>query len=149
MWPALNKRYATRKKKYVGRKKILVLTGNTKARFTTPSSPYYIQEFIPGGVAGGVFRFGAMSDVAAAHYHGRPELATTRSGIAQLLFGGIAKVLPVRDMISKTAAQLSAFNAAIVTWYRTERVPQVLKAQGLISGENRSRSGDDLPLGLA
>lgn len=127
-WAPLNPSYAKRKRKAVGSRKILVLTGDMKARFTKALHPAYHQDYLPVGAQRGVFRFGARSDVAAAHFHGTPSLAPTGSSVtARKIFGGIAPRLPVRDMITKTEAQRRAFIPVFVTWY-TARVRQVLRA---------------------
>ena len=122
---------------FSGRGKILVLTGDTRRRFTKATAPEYVQQFVPAGGGRGVFRFGAMSDVAAAHLHGNPALAPHRSYAARKVFGGDAPNLPVRDMVTKTEAQRQEFIPVFVTWY-TARVKQVLRAfQRLFNAENR------------
>jgi len=127
-WPALSPNYEKRKRKVLGRRKKLVLTGRTKERFTKASNPGYIQKFT-GGDAGGVFRFGAASDIAAAHRFGDPGLAgpQLQSAAAAIIFSGTAKRLPVRDMISKTGGQIADLRARLAQWYREERIPQVLR----------------------
>lgn len=129
-WPMLNPRYAKRKRRVVGRRKILVLTGDTKGRFTKASSPYYIQRFSPTAEGKGIYQFGAASDVAAAHVHGNPGLAPLRSSVAGLVFGGKANRLPIRNMITKTAQQVAEIKTRLVDWYRKERIPQVLRHLG-------------------
>lgn len=126
----LNPSYAARKKKAVGRKKILQLTGDMKSRFTKRSNPNYVQEYVAGaGSARGVMRFGAYSDVAAAHRAGNPSLAnpTSRSHAAKTLFGGIAKRLRVRDMMSKTPQQIHELLRAAKDWYINKRIPQATR----------------------
>ena len=129
-WPALNPRYAARKRKAVGGRKILHLTGDTRDRFISPSDPAYVQQFIPTSKTLGLFRFGARSDVAAAHLHGNPGLAPRQSSaLARKVFGGLAPRLPVRDMITKTERQLAELRAVLKNWYLT-RVKQALRGAG-------------------
>jgi hypothetical protein len=139
-WPALSPSYEKKKSRFrkaagkgpglvfaIG-KKIMVLTGDTKARFTVPTNPAYVQRFVPRGTSGGVFQFGADSDVAAAHLAGNPSLAPHQSAAANRIFGGFAKRLPVRDVITKSAAQMAAFLPVLKKWYAL-RVQQVLKVR--------------------
>lgn len=129
-WPALNPSYAARKRARYGRKKILQLTGDTKDRFTKPTNIGYVQRFVPRGTSGsGLFQFGAYSTVAAAHYFGNPLLVRLRSRSSRILFGGVAKRLPVRDLITKKAAMVDGFNFGLNTWYQ-KRVAQVLRNHG-------------------
>ena len=107
--------------------KILQLTGDMKARFTKKSNASYIQRFSIKRQGKGVFEFGAQSDVAAAHFRGKPKLAKTQSSGARAAFGGVAKRLPVRDMVSKTSIQIDAIRRRLKKWYREKRIPQVLK----------------------
>ncbi len=126
----LNPSYAARKKKLGGRKKILQLTKDMVARFTKPKNPNYFQRYVDRGESG-VFEFGARSDVAAAHFHGNPALAApgSRSAVAKKLFGGVAKNLPRRDMITKTQEQVTQFRLLFIAWYH-KRVAQVMRHQG-------------------
>lgn len=116
LWPSLSAKYAARKLKLVGRKKILEVTGDTRRRFIRFGHPDYIERFVPSGRAGGTFLFGARSDVAAAHVAGNPGLVSTRSSLPKL-FGGRAARLPVRDMITKTAANVKQLQAAFSKWW--------------------------------
>lgn len=125
-WPALEDRYAKRKQKAVGNRKILDLSGDMKNRFTMATDPGYFQEFVPTSETRGTFRFGARSDVAAAHLYGDPLRAPSQSDLARSVFGGRAPRLPVRDMITKTAAHLEEFKVAILAWFRG-RVAQRVK----------------------
>lgn len=124
-WTELEERYAQRKRRTFGRKKILQLTGETKARFTVRTNPAYVQKYLGRGR----WVFGAASNVAAAHFHGSPGLAPNQSASAKRIFFGIAPRLPVRDMISKTAAQVAEFAAEFKAWY-VQRVRQVLRHFG-------------------
>ena len=126
----LNPRYAARKLSIFGRKKILDLTGNMRRRFTKKSDPSYVQDFIPGSKGKGTFRFGARSNIAAAHKAGNPDLAPTPSTTAKGIWGGRAPRLPVRDMITKTGVQVAQLRKRFVDWYRKERLPQVLRNKG-------------------
>jgi hypothetical protein len=128
-WPALSPPYAKKKRKLT-RRRMLNLTGDMKSRFTVPTNPAYVQRFVPRGINGsGVFQFGAVSAIAAAHLHGRPEMAAIKqSGLSRKIFGGIARRLPVRDMISKTAGMVSQMNVALSNWY-AKRVQQVLRGR--------------------
>lgn len=134
----LNERYEKRKKRLFPRRKILHLSGETRERFTKPTNPYYVQEYVSAGQARGVFRFGARSNVAAAHLHGNPALAPEQSATSRKVFGGVAPRLPVRDMISKTAAQVKEFSAALAAWY-SKRVRQVIRGQGALLASTRPR----------
>ena len=137
-WPALSPSYAAKKsgfRKAAGKgpglvfavgKRIMILTGDTKARFTVPTNPAYVQRFVPRGTSGGMFQFGAYSDVAAAHLAGNPALAPNQSHAAKRIFGGFAKRLPVRDVITKSAAQMAAFLSVLKKWYAA-RDDQVLR----------------------
>lgn len=125
-WAALNPRYAARKAKAVGRKKILQLTGTMKRQFTFASASGYVQQFIPRGTLG-IFRFGARSSVAAAHKFGNPSLAPMQSATARRVFGGIAPRLPVRDMVTKSAAHLVELRQTLLTFY-IARMKQQLRA---------------------
>jgi len=107
-WPKLSPGYAAWKRRYFPGRRILVLSGEMKARFTTPSRPEYVQRFLPRG-SGGVYQFGAYDEIAARHVKG-------------------GDTLPKRDMISKTAAQIAEFSASIEEWWRKVRVPQVRRA---------------------
>jgi hypothetical protein len=128
LFAPLNPRYAARKRKLFGRKKILQLSGDMKARFTLAGNPGYIQKYV-GTEAKGVFQFGAASDVAAAHLYGNPALAPRQSAAARSVFGGTAPRLPVRDMISKTATQMGALKDALTAWYAA-RAKRVIRATG-------------------
>ena len=110
-WPALSPAYAKKKRKLFGRKPILVATGEMKGRFVIPTNPSYFQRYFPQSAGRGLFRFGARSGKGAAH----------RTGLGPL---------PIRDMLTKTAEQVSEFATALVNWYRTKRVPQVLRHFG-------------------
>lgn len=139
-WAPLNPRYAARKRARYGGKKILQLTGETKDRFTKPTHTGYFQRFVPRGTSGaGLFQFGAYSTVAAAHYFGIPSLARLRSRRSQIVFGGVAPRLPVRDMITKTAAQAQEILRTFVDWYRLKRVPQALRRFGPGIRQSRPR----------
>jgi len=116
-WDPLNERYAKRKTKAVGRRKILVFSNDMKDRFIKAENPGYVQEFIPTSEALGLFRFGARSDVAAAHLRGNPALALRQSALARKVFGGRAPRLPVRDMVTKTQAHLAELRERLRTWY--------------------------------
>ena len=125
-WAALSPPYAAKKRKLFSRRKILHLSGDMRTRFLSPTNPAYVQRFVPRGTSGGVFQFGAHSDVAAAHLAGNPALAPNGSPTARKIFGGLARRLPVRDMITKSAAQMAAFPSVLRKWYAS-RVDQVLR----------------------
>lgn len=129
-WPALNARYALRKAKAVGRRKILVLTGDTKAAFTKFGAPGYIERYVPTSEAHGVFQFGAASAVGAAHRAGNPLLAGSPSATARKVFGGRARNLPVRDPNPpKTEGQLAQMREALRTWC-IARMKAMIRARG-------------------
>lgn len=117
-WPELSPGYKAWKRRKYPRRKILVLTGDMKDRFVSPTNPYYFQEFKPSA-RGGTFYFGARSDKAAAH----------RSGVGSL---------PIRDMITKTTDHLQEFRVALVVWYRA-RADQVLRHFGPQIAQTRPR----------
>jgi hypothetical protein len=106
-WEPLSPRYAAWKRRAFPGRRILVLSGEMKAAFTTPSHPKYVQGFRVAP-RGGTFFFGAYDDIAYKHFHG-------------------IKPLPIRDMITKTALQVAEFSKRLVDWYRMERIPQVLR----------------------
>ncbi len=123
----LSLRYAERKKKVVGRKEILQLTGDLKRRFTERGNSNYIQRVTPAGKEW-LFQFGAVSDIAAAHLLGNPDIAgSPRSILSRKVFGGTAPRLPVRDLINKTDKQVVELEQGFVLWYRKQRIPQVLR----------------------
>lgn len=140
-WAALNPRYAERKKTAFGRKKILQLTGETKARFTRASHSEYVQEYVPSSNTRGVFRFGARSSIAAAHKAGDPLLARGQSADARRVFGGKAPRLAVRDMIAKTREQVDAIRQAFADWYINKRVPQVVRHYSRLIRTSNPRRG--------
>lgn len=125
---ALSPKYAKRKARFVGSRKILDLTGDTKRRFTMATHPDYIARFYPAARRGGTFVFGARSDVGAAHVHGRPRLVTSRVSLPKL-FVGVAKRLPVRDFITKTPANLAAMRRVLRVWFN-QRLEQFIRAGG-------------------
>lgn len=132
LWAGLNARYAARKRKVVGRKKILQLTGETKRRFTVKSEPGYYEQYVPRGTLG-IFQFGARSNIAAAHLHGNPALAPHQSALARRVFGGRAPRLAVRDMVTKSEAQLVELRKTFTTWY-VSRVRQYLRGRARLAG---------------
>lgn len=103
-WPKLSPGYAKWKRRVFPGKKILVLSGEMKERFTVPSRPEYIQRFTPTGEGRGVVSFGASDEVAVKHFRGIK--------------------LPVRDMISKTQEQINELRLTFIDWY-IKRVRQV------------------------
>jgi len=130
-WDPLNARYALRKKKVVSSRKILVLTGATRDAFVKATDPDYIEQYVATSETLGVFQFGATSDVAAAHLYGSPSLAPAKSATARLIFGGKAKRLPVRDMITKSAAQIDQMREALRDFF-IKRVRQLARARGAL-----------------
>lgn len=96
-WPPLSPRYAARKRRLFGRRKILERTGAMKAQFTRKGDPAYFEHYEPAGDRG-VFSFGARSKLGAIHVQGGP-------------------FLPVRNMIEKTAAQLDELREVLKVWY--------------------------------
>ena len=137
----LEKKYKARKKKAFGNKKILQLSGTLKRRFTKRSDPRYFQKFT-GSDAGGKFSFGARSSVAAAHKAGNPKLARRApfAAKAATIFGGQASRLPVRDMVSKTAAQVAEIREGVRVWYR-KRVEQVFRNHARLLNNSKPRGG--------
>ncbi len=137
-WPSLSARYKAKKKELFGRKKMLQLTGETHKRFTKKSHPGYIQAYVPGGGEGkGTFLFGASSELAKVHLLGLASAAPESKHPE--LFRGKPPNLPKRDMISKTNDQAREFDADLKEWYIKKRVPQVLKAHGLILKNTKPR----------
>jgi hypothetical protein len=116
-WSPLNPRYAERKRKLVGVRRILELTTDMDRRFTDRNSYWYVERFIPTSETLGLFQFGARSSVASAHLHGDPSLAPQQSAIARRVFGGRAQRLPVRDMITKTAAHMGQLRDTLRDWF--------------------------------
>lgn len=123
-WPPLSPAYAAYKKRKVGRRKILVWNGDMKERFIQPSRPEYIQRFIPTGRAAGLFEFGAASVLAGYHFAGA---ASTRRSRPKKGRGKTYRVvLPRRDMVTKSPAQILELQKEFIAWYRNERIPQAL-----------------------
>ena len=107
-WAALSASYRARKRRLLGSAgKILVLSGDMRDRFITPSRAEYVQSFHAAGNLG-IFLLGALSSIAGYHFRG-------------------SRRLPRRDMVTKTAGQIAAIRKVLVDWYRKERVPQVLR----------------------
>lgn len=127
-WAPLEARYAARKAKAVGRRKILVLTGGMKDALTKKGDPDYVEEYRPASASLGLFRFGTRSRVAAAHLYGNPALAPERSAVASKVFGGRAPRLPIRDMITKTEAHLAEMRETLKVWF-IGRLKQELQAR--------------------
>lgn len=137
----LEKKYKARKREAFGIKKILQLSGEMKRRFTKRSDPRYFQGF-RGDDTGGVFSFGARSSVAAAHRAGKPKLArrAPRAAKSATIFGGIAQKLSIRDMVSKTAAQVEEIREGVRVWYR-KRVEQVFRFHARLLNNSKPRGG--------
>lgn len=128
LWAALSPPYAKKKARHFPGRKILQLSGDLKASFTVRGNPYYVQRFIPRG-SGGSFGFGSTHPEAAPHYYGNPALARSPSTPqARSIFGRIARRLPKRDMITKTAEMLAEFTTEFKSWYAS-RVKQVLRGR--------------------
>jgi len=87
--------------------KILVWTGETRARFTKTGA-YHVARVIVRGAAGYIVQLGAASTIASYHEHG-------------------AGNLPVRDPVKKTPFQISELQRAIADWYTNERVKPVAR----------------------
>lgn len=115
-WEPLSPAYAKRKKRQGYGSKILLRAGSMRAALTTASSPAYHQSFQKVGPLA-VYLLGALSRVAGYH----------RKGYANRKRGGR---LPRREMLNKTVAQIAEIKNAIVEWYRTKRIPQVLRHRG-------------------
>ena len=102
-WQKLNPEYAVRKAREYPGKKILVRKGTMKDAFTKASNSDY-RQFYRKPVAS----FGASSVIAGYHYRGNPPL-------------------PRRDMITKSNKQLRELQFGIEEWWKTKRVPQILR----------------------
>lgn len=103
-WAALSPGYLARKIRLLGAAgKILVLSGETKDRFLSPSRSEYIQRYVKPFI-----QFGAKSEVAGFHFRGGNKL-------------------PRRDPVSKTEAQIEQLREGIKAWWINERVPQILR----------------------
>jgi hypothetical protein len=141
-WPALSAAYAAAKRRAGGlgaaqvrgkkgkarvtalrglrapiSQKILVWSGQTRDRFTQATAPGHIARLLQRGVSTFVYQFGAASDIAFYHRFG-------------------TRRLPVRDMITKTPAQVQALLQVIVNWYRIERLPQAMRAINAVGGSS-------------
>lgn len=134
-WPALSPAYAAHKRRKVGRKRILVWSGDMKERFISPSRPEYVQSFIPTGRAAGLFQFGAASVLAGYHFAG--GTSTHRSRPKKGSGKTYRVVLPRRDMVTKSPAQILEMQKEFIAWYRNERIPQALGVPGP-GGEGKS-----------
>ena len=128
-WEPLNARYAARKRKVVSSRKILVLTGVTRDSFVKATDPDYIQRYVETSPGLGIFQFGATSDVAAAHLYGSPGLAPHQSATAKKVFGGMARRLPVRDMITKPPSMVNEIREVLREFF-IKRVRQLARARG-------------------
>lgn len=106
-WPRLSPRYAAWKRKAFPGRKILVRSGETRARFTRPNHPGHYRAFIRPFT----YLFGADSSVQAKHEYG---------------IGDPGQRLPRRSILTKTAQDIAAFQNALVQFY-LKRVRQVLR----------------------
>lgn len=113
-WARLKPATIARKRRILGSAgKILVFSGETKARFITASRPQYIQRYVKP-----FMNFGASSDVAGYHVRGSANL-------------------PKRDMITKSSKQLREMRQGILAWWRG-RVAQVLRGQHQLDTPERA-----------
>lgn len=106
-WARLSPGYARWKSRAYPGRKILVRTRETRERFTQPSNPAHIRQFLPPFS----YQFGAVSGVQAAHEYG---------------IGSPGQRLPVRRILRKTQADLAAFQKVLVDFY-IKRVRQILR----------------------
>ena len=132
-WSPLHPRYAARKRKLVGGKKILQLSTDMMRRFIFKGSHGYFERFLPTSRVLGLFQFGAQSDVAMAHFLGNPNTGAKQSALARRIFGGRAKRLQKRDMITKTPRHLAEMRTALRLWY-TDRLRQGLRGAAALRG---------------
>jgi hypothetical protein len=132
-WAPLNPDYAKRKRKLVGRKPDLVLTGRMKAAFTMASSGNYVQLYSPRGEGLGIVQFGARSAIASAHLTGDPTRAPNTSFTGRRLFGGIAPRLPIRDMITKSNLMIGQLTKAFQEWY-LKKANQIVRGKETLGG---------------
>jgi hypothetical protein len=91
--------------------KVLIWSGDMRDRFLTPGRPEYVERYISTSPGRGSFQFGAASTIASYHKAGGAHL-------------------PVRDMVTKSRAQVIEILDSVVKWYRNERVPQAMRAIG-------------------
>lgn len=147
-WDALSLDYQKKKQRLLGTPgKILVVSGDMRATFIEPTRKEYVERFIPIGkdpkIVGGTFQFGSRNVIAPYHYQRGVGVGTTTVRKSKPGTGRNRKkrkrtrpfrsktfsiFLPRRDMVSKTAAHISAMKVAFVNWYRNERVPQIRRA---------------------
>jgi len=106
-WKPLSERYRQYKRKARPGRKILVFNGETRERFTMPTNPNHIREYVKPFT----YRFGVASEKAW-----RAETGT----------GEGRQVLPRRSVLDKTAADYSQFVEALRTFY-LKRIKQVLR----------------------
>jgi phage gpG-like protein len=141
-WPPLSPKYKAYKRRVKPGRKILVFSGDMKERFIKPSRAENIERFTPEESKGnnavvGLFEFGAESDIASFHFQGGTTTRPSKPGRGKNKMKGKRKKpfksvvfttrLPKRDMVTKTTEMLVALRETLISWYRDERIPQVLK----------------------
>jgi hypothetical protein len=163
-WPRLSPEYARRKRRALRREqklqrtmrlllagsiktgpskgapismKILVWSGDMRARFTEFGRPEHVERYVPTSPTTGVFQFGAYSDLAAIHKEGYSEFRRSKArstkarghkGKGIFIAKSYSVVLPARDMVTKTVEQNAQLYAVVIRWYRNDKVPQALRA---------------------
>lgn len=106
-WERLSPGYAKWKRRHFPGRKILVLTRDTRERFTQPTNAAHIREFKTPFT----YIFGALSEKQWRHETG------TGTGRQRL---------PVRSVLTKTQADYAAFVTTLRVFYQ-KRVRQVLR----------------------
>jgi len=142
VWEPLSPEYERRKIALVAGMPILVFSGDMRNRFVSPSRPENIERFVPsskkkGQALRGIFQFGAVSGIATFHFLGSDSTRRSRPGAGKnkkknkrtkpFKSKTFRVRLPRRDMVTKSPAQLRDLQKVFIDWYRTERVPQVVK----------------------
>lgn len=107
VWARLAPGYAAWKSKRFPGRKILVRTGETRARFTKPGNPAFIRMFLKPWR----YQFGAVSAVQTAHEYG---------------IGSPGQRLPVRSILRKTPANIAAFQKVLVL-FCVKRLRQIYR----------------------
>lgn len=104
-WPAWSPSYAAWRKRYQARwgKKMMVLTGTMKWKFTKPSHRAFVSKWVRPWK----FLFGAVDEVASLHQEGRGRL-------------------PIRSVVNKTKKDLEQFGKALAEFWK-KRIRQVVR----------------------
>lgn len=150
-WPPLHPDYAAFKEEVLGHKPILVWSGDMRARFVSQMRPEYFQAAVPVGDAI-EYQFGAFSEIAQKHAEGAwttilpRTLRSKRTGKRVTWPKGVLNVqLPIRDMVSKTAAQVEWLMRTIDAWYQRVKVPRAVEQLEAARKKGNAAAGGPKP----